>query len=257
MTEIWTAEDLSGQSVLITGASRGIGAAAARAFAARGARVALIARDGDRLAALADEIGGLALGCDVADAAALRAAIAQAEAAHGGLDVLINNAALIAPIGMLEATDPAEWSTLIDVNIKGVYYAMHAALPGMRARGRGTIINLSSGAAHNPLEGWSAYCASKAAVAMLTRAADLEARAAGLRIMGLSPGTVQTDMQVQIRASGINRIAQLEWSDHSPPEWVGQVLLWMASRDADAWIGREVALRDPQIMARLGLSREA
>lgn len=255
MADIWAAEDLSGQSVLITGASRGIGAAAARAFAAQGARVALLARDATRLQALAQEIGGLALTCDVADAAALRAAIDQAEATHGGLDVLINNAALIAPIGHLEETDPAGWSQLIDVNVKGVYYAMHAVMPGMRTRGRGTIINLSSGAAHNPLEGWSAYCASKAAVAMLTRAADLEAGGAGLRIMGLSPGTVQTDMQVAIRASGLNRIAQLEWSDHNPPEWVGRVLLWMASRDADAWIGREVALRDPEIMARLGLQR--
>ena len=240
---------------MITGASRGIGAAAARAYAALGAKVALVARDTARIEALAAELGGIALPADVADRAAVQHAVAAATSAHGPIDVLINNAALIDPIGMLEDTEADAWDQLIDVNIKGVYYGMQAVMASMRARGCGTIINLSSGAAHNPLEGWSAYCASKAAVAMMTRVADLEAAPAGLRIMGLAPGTVQTDMQVAIRDSGINRISQLDWSDHNPPEWVGRVLVWMATPDANEWCGKEVSLRDPAIMARLGLQR--
>ena len=88
----------------------------------------------------------------------------------------------------------------------------------MRARGGGVIVNLSSGAAHNPLEGWSAYCAGKAATAMLTRCAHLEMKGHGIRVFGLSPGTVATDMQRRIKASGINPVSQMDFSQHAPAE---------------------------------------
>ena len=89
---------------------------------------------------------------------------------------------------------------------------------------------------------------------MLTRAADHEARDQGLRIMGLSPGTVATQMQRDIKASGINPVSQLEWSDHVPPEWPAQTLVWMCTADADGYLGSDVSLRDPAIRAAVGLS---
>ncbi|MEL7115341.1 MAG: SDR family NAD(P)-dependent oxidoreductase, partial [Pseudomonadota bacterium] len=194
--------DLTDKVVVITGASRGIGAAAARAFAAAGAKVALLARTSDAVDALAAEIGdqALALACDVADYTAVEAAMRSAESRLGDIDILVNNAGALEPIAHLATSDPASWSQVIRINLDGVYYCSRAVLPGMIARGRGTILNVSSGAAHNPVEAWSQYCASKAGAFMLTRMIDLENRSDGIRAIGLSPGTVATQMQRDIKA---------------------------------------------------------
>jgi NAD(P)-dependent dehydrogenase (short-subunit alcohol dehydrogenase family) len=247
---------IRGQTVLITGASRGIGAAAARAFAAAGANLVLAARDSAAVERIAAEIGGgvaLGLGCDVTEMAQVQAAVDLAQARFGRLDVLIGNAGVIEPIARLDAADAAAWGRVIDINLKGVFHGMRAALPVMQAQGHGTIITISSGAAHNPLEGWSGYCASKAGAAMLTACAHLEAAAAGVRVMGLSPGTVATDMQRVIKASGVGPIARLEWEDHIPADWPARALLWMCGPDADDWLGREISLRDEGIRRRVGL----
>lgn len=246
---------MQGKSVLITGASKGIGAATARLFAASGARVALIARDGEALAVLAAEIGprAIAIPCDVVNYQEIAAAVETSQAAFGPLDVLINNAGVIAPIATLSTADPETWSGAIDINLKGIFNGMRAILPGMMARGSGTILTVSSGAAHNPLEGWSAYCSSKAGAAMLTRCADLEARGSGVRVMGLSPGTVATDMQRAIRQSGVNAVSRLDWSAHIPPDWPARALMWMCGSDADGWLGQEISLRDMDIRKRVGL----
>lgn len=248
--------DMTGKTVLITGASRGIGEAAARVFAGAGANVVLTARSGEAITALAEEIGAraLAVPCDVSRYHEMDAAVRAAQDAFGSLDVLIGNAGVIEPIAHLAEVDPEAWGEVIDINLKGVFHGMRAALPGMRAAGGGTIITISSGAAHNPLEGWSHYCASKAGAAMLTACADRENRAAGLRIMGLSPGTVATQMQHEIKASGVNPVSQLDWSDHIPPDWPARALLWMCSPDADDWLGQEISLRDESVRARVGLS---
>ena len=248
--------ELEGSCVAITGASRGIGAAAARVFAEAGARVVLIARSGEAIAALAGELGAkraLAVPCDVTRYWEVAAAIDAAVATFGRLDVLVNNAAVIGPIGPMAAVDTDAWGQAIDVNLKGVLHGMRAALPVMAAAGGGTILTISSGAAHAPLEGWSAYCASKAGAAMLTRMADLEGRPAGIRALGLSPGTVATDMQREIKASGINPVSRLDWSEHIPPEWPARALVWMCSAEADRWLGQEISLRDPEIRRRVGL----
>lgn len=246
---------LDGQTVLITGASRGIGAAAARSFAAAGAQVALLARSGTEIGALADEIGpaARAYACDVSDFAALAAAVQQAESDLGPVGVLVNNAGVISPIGRIAEIDPAAWARVIDINLTGVFNGMRAVLPGMVARGGGTILTVSSGAAHNPLEGWSHYCASKAGAAMLTRTLDLEYRAAGIRAMGLSPGTVATEMQVEIKASGLNPVSQLDFSVHIPADWPARALVWMCSEDAAEFTGTEISLRDEAIRRRVGL----
>lgn len=244
-----------GKTILITGASRGIGAATARAFAQAGANVSLVARSTEAIAEIAGEIGekALAIPCDVSRHAEVEAAVAATARTFGGLDILINNAGVIEPIGHLAETNPEAWARTIDINLKGVMYGMRAAMPGMIAQGHGTIINISSGAAHGPVEGWSAYCSSKAAVYMLTRAADKEAREKGLRIMGLSPGTVATEMQREIKASGINPVSQLDWSVHIPPEWPAQALLWMCTAEADDYLGTDVSLREDEIRQKVGL----
>lgn len=246
---------MQGKVVVITGASRGIGAAAAREFAGAGASVALLARSGDQVAALAADLGGdvLALPCDVADAGSAAQAFGAVMARWGRLDVLVNNAGVIEPIARIADTSPDDWGRAIDINLKGVFHGMRAAIPVMRAQGGGTILTVSSGAAHNPLEGWSAYCSSKAGAAMLTKAAHLEEAASGLRIMGLSPGTVATDMQVAIKASGINPVSQLDPSVHIPADWPGRALLWMCTTSADAWLGQEISLRDEAIRRAVGL----
>jgi NAD(P)-dependent dehydrogenase (short-subunit alcohol dehydrogenase family) len=248
--------DLNGKAVMITGASRGIGAAAARAFAAAGAQVALLARSGPEIADLAGEIGqnAIAVPCNVARFTDVDAAVRACLQAFGRLDVLVNNAGVIQPIEGLAEADPDAWSTAIDVNLKGVFNGMRAAMPVMAEAGGGSILTVSSGAAHTPLEGWSAYCASKAGAAMLTRSCDLEGRAQGIRAIGLSPGTVATEMQRTIKASGVNPVSQLDWSDHIPPEVPAKALVWMCGPEADDWLGQEISLRDPDIRRKAGLA---
>ncbi len=247
--------NISGKTVLITGASRGIGESAAREFAQAGANVVLTARSGGAIEAIAADIGSqaLAVTCDVADNSQVVAAVNAAVEKFGGLDVLINNAGLIEPISHLDQSDPESWGQVIDVNVKGVYYGMRAAMPVMEAAGGGSILTISSGAAHGPVEAWSHYCASKAAVNMLTRCVDKEAREKGIRAIGLSPGTVATQMQRDIKASGINPVSKLDWSDHVPPEWPAKCLMWMCEPEADAWLGDEISLRDEGIRKAVGL----
>jgi len=249
--------EMSGKVVMITGASRGIGAEAARAFADAGASVALLARSEDAIADLAGEIGAqaLAIPCDVSRNWEVAKAVEATIGAFGRLDVLIGNAGVIEPIGHMAGLDPAAWGQTIDINLKGVFHGMHAALPVMLEQGGGIVITISSGAAHGPVEGWSAYCAAKAGAAMLTRVLDKEYGERGIRAMGLSPGTVATQMQREIKASGINPVSRLAWEDHIPPEWPAKALVWMCGPAGADYAGQEISLRDEGIRAAIGLSR--
>lgn len=248
--------DVQGKTVLITGASRGIGESAAHVFADAGANVVLVARSADDIERIAAEIGtkALALTCDVSDYAQVEVAVSKTVTAFGSVDVLINNAGVIEPISHLATSDPDAWGKVIDINLKGVYHGIRAVQPMMEKAGGGSILTISSGAAHGPVEAWSHYCVSKAAVNMLTRCIDKEAREKGIRAIGLSPGTVATEMQREIKASGINPISQLDWSDHVPPEWPARCLLWMCSTAADTWLGDEISLRDENIRKAIGLT---
>lgn len=248
--------DLTGKCVLITGASRGIGEAAAREFAAQGANVVLAARGKGEISRIAGEIGGTArsIACDVSRFADLQAAVDLCLSEFGRLDVLIGNAGVIEPISLLSESDPEGWGGAVDINLKGVYHGMRAAMPAMQAAGGGTILTISSGAAHHALEGWSHYCASKAGAAMLTKCAHKEGAGWGLRAMGLSPGTVATRMQREIKASGVNPVSALEWADHIPPQWPAKCLAWMCSADADGFLGEEISLSDEAVRARIGVA---
>lgn len=248
---------MQGKAVVITGASRGIGAAAARAFAADGASVVLAARSEGEITEIAQEIaadGGKAraVRCDVVHYADVAAAVETCLSAFGRIDAMVNNAGVIEPIGLLADSDPEAWGKASNINYLGTYHGIRAALPAMQKRGSGVIVNISSGAATSPLEGWSQYCSAKAAAFMLTRCADREAKG-DVRVVGLSPGTVATDMQVKIRASGINPVSQLDPSAHIPPEWVGRAIVWLCSDEAAGFAGTDVSLRDEGIRQRIGL----
>lgn len=248
--------EFNGKTVLITGASRGIGAATAHLFAEKGANVALAARNGDAIAELAGEIGqrAIAVPCNVSRYWEVESAVNACINAFGSLDILIGNAGVIEPIAHMETADPEAWGHVIDVNLKGVFNGMRAAMPGMLAQGHGTILTIGSGAAHHPIEAWSHYCAAKAGALMLTQCLHEEAGARGLRAISLSPGTVATEMQREIKASGINPVSQLEWSDHIPPEWPARALMWMCGTEADEFLGQEISLRDKNILRRIGLT---
>lgn len=247
--------DLSGKTVLITGASRGIGADSARIFAAAGANVALVARSSEAIAELAGEIGekAIAIPCDIARYWEMNQAVGACVKTFGSLDILINNAGVIEPVAHLADADPDAWGQVIDINLKGVFHGLRAALPVMLENGGGTVLTIGSGAAHGPVEAWSHYCSSKAGALMLTKMADKEYGDKGIRAISLSPGTVATQMQREIKASGINPISQLDWSDHIPPEWVAKTLLWMCGAQADGYLGNEISLRDEGIRTQVGL----
>lgn len=246
-------------SVIITGASRGIGEATARHFAAQGARVMLTARSGDAVARIASDIvsaGGTAraMACDVADPAQMQAVADATLSAFGGVDVLIANAGLLAPVNRLEDMAPADFARVIDVNVNGVFHGMRAVLPVMKAGRGGTIISIGSGAATSALEGWPHYCASKAAVHHLNSCLHKEESDNGIRALVLSPGTVATNMQEVIRDSGVNPVSQIAWEDHIPPEWPARALEWMCTPDADEYLGRVVSLRDETVRRKAGLA---
>lgn len=254
-----TRPDLSGTTAIITGASRGIGAATARHLATLGAHVVLAARSATSIAHIVEQItddGGraTAVPTDVSDKGAVEALVSSAVQATGRLDLLVNNAGLIDPIARIVESDPDAWSRIIDVNVKGVYLGLRYALPVMQSQGFGTVVNISSGAANSALEGWSHYCASKAAVLRLTGVAQKEVGATGVRVFGLSPGTVATEMQEQIRASGINPVSQIPWEAHISPDWVARAIAFLTTAAADAWLGVDFSLKTEEGRAAIGLS---
>lgn len=251
--------DLSGKTALVTGASRGIGAATARRLAAAGAHVVLAARTAEAIATLAIEIsaeGAKAdfVVCDVTRYDDVHNAVQHSLKTYGGLDILVNNAGSIDPIARLADSDPALWGAAVDVNIKGVYHGMRAAIPVMEARGGGTIITIGSGAANSTLEGWSHYCATKIAVKKLTECAHKEVFERGIRVVGLSPGTVATDMMAKIRASGLNPVSQLDWSVHIPPQWAAEAVAWLCTPAADPFLGTDFSLKTDEGRRAVGLA---
>ena len=249
---------LSGKIIIVTGASRGIGAAAAAALAQEGATVMLTARDGALAADVAQSIvaaGGRAgaAACDVSDFAAVEALVSETEGRFGPVNTLINNAGVIEPIATVAESDPAVWARNIEINLVGAYNPIRALLPRMIKAGGGTIVNVSSGAAIRPLDGWSAYCSAKAGLAMLTRAIMLENTATGIRVFGFQPGTTDTDMQVTIRASGVNPVSKIPRENLTPVAHPAAAIVYLCTPAADDLNGQEFSLRDEPFRARLKL----
>ncbi len=186
---------------VVTGASRGLGAGLAETFAGRGVRLGLCARTPPPRPPGADDavIGSV----DVRDAAALDAFARTTLDHFGRIDLWVNNAGVLEPVGPLVGADPEALRRHVDTNVLGAVYGSATFARHVRARpGPGVLVNVVSGAASRPYEGWAAYCASKAAVAMLTEVLAREERDHGLRAFALAPGAVDTEMQSLIRSTG-------------------------------------------------------
>jgi NAD(P)-dependent dehydrogenase (short-subunit alcohol dehydrogenase family) len=250
---------LSGKVIVVTGASRGIGAAAAIALANEGASVMLAARNGDLATKVSSgivEAGGRAhaVSCDVSNYAEVELLVRETEGRYGPVDALINNAGVIEPIATIAESDPAAWARNVEINLIGAYNPIRALLPGMIKAGGGTIVNVSSGAAIRPLEGWSAYCSAKAGLAMLTQAIMLENTANNIRVFGFQPGTTDTDMQVTIRASGVNVVSKIPRQNLTPVAHPAAAIVYLCTPAADDLNGKEFSLRDEPFRARLNLA---
>jgi NADP-dependent 3-hydroxy acid dehydrogenase YdfG len=187
--------DLSGKVVAVTGASSGIGEAVARACVQAGARVALGARREDRITALASELGdaALAIAVDVSEEDQARAFVERARDELGGLDVLVNNAGVML-LGPIVEAPTDEWRTMIDVNVFGVLYCTHAALPAMLAQGSGTIVNVSSVAGRFARLGSGVYNLTKFGVGAFSESLRQEVTERGVRVVLVEPGAVATEL---------------------------------------------------------------
>jgi NAD(P)-dependent dehydrogenase (short-subunit alcohol dehydrogenase family) len=205
-------DQLHNRVALITGASRGIGAGLARRFHKNGLKLALCARsDPDPGEIPADDDRIFFGHVDVTDYDALNRFAAEAEERLGPIDLWVNNAGVLNPIGPLRTLSPDDVKKHIDVNVLGVFHGTRTYLSRLHATGQsGTIVNISSGAGVRPIAGWSAYCAGKAAVDMLTRVTAAEERPHGIRAYALAPGVIETGMQELIRRQDEERFPAVD-----------------------------------------------
>jgi NAD(P)-dependent dehydrogenase (short-subunit alcohol dehydrogenase family) len=244
--------------VLITGASRGMGAAAARLLLAKGCRVAAAARSRGTITAAVSEAAPsddalLVLTGDVSRPSDCRRWVADTVVRFGRLDALVNNAGILSPIARLADAEPDEWHANLAVNLLGPFYLAQAAIPPLR-NARGRIVNISSGAAVKAIEGWSAYCVAKAGLTHLTRL--LAAEEPHITTVALRPGVVDTAMQAQIRAEGAKAMTPGKSAAFRELKATGQLLdpvvpagkiAWLALRSPSSLSGSFVDYDDPRI----------
>ncbi|OYD09860.1 SDR family oxidoreductase [Paludifilum halophilum] len=191
--------ELKGKTAVITGASSGIGEATALHLAQAGATVVLAARREDRLEQLASRIQSktsadvLTVPTDVTKREQVEALMHRAEESTGSVDILVNNAGVML-LSFLENDHVDEWEQMVDVNVKGVLFGVHAALPGMLKRGSGHIVNISSVAGHEVFPSSAVYCATKYAVRAFSMGIEKELSRSGIRVTNISPGAVATEL---------------------------------------------------------------
>lgn len=250
--------DLESPVVIVTGASRGLGAAVARWLATQNARITLTARSAESLrqvVSAVEERGGtpLTIPADVSERDACDQLIAQTLDRFGRINALVNNAGVLQPIAPLAEADPEAWAYNITVNLVAPFYLIHAALPALR-ESRGRIINISTGAAVNPMQGWSAYCASKAGFLHLTRVVAAEEPA--VTSISLRPGVVDTEMQAEIRQSGADAMPEAskkrferlkQEGELEPPEVPARAIAWLALHAPAEWSGEFIEYDETRV----------
>ena len=221
-------ELLDGAIALVTGAGQGIGLATALSLRAAGAKV--IAGYYQRpFSSLSTEIDQISM--DVTQQSAVDSAAKWIGEKYGTLDILVNNAGVIAPIARFGDLSSEDMAIAFDVNVVGTHRVVKAMLPFLK-HSRGVIINAGSGAAFTPLEGWAAYCSSKAALAMLSRVIDLEIGSFGIKTFFLGIPPTDTAMQAKIRSSGLNKISQIPQSALNAVEVTASIITWLCSPKA-------------------------
>lgn len=248
--------ELAGRKALVTEARQGLGAAIARELASRGALVAACGRkqrDCLPVVRAIEKADGRAFdhGLDVAALETVNERVLAAANALNGLDILVNNAAVIEPMGRILATDFHE---ACQVNLSGAFAVLNAAWPALSGSDR--VLNVLSGAAVYPVIGSTAYCASKAGLYMLTKSVELEGKPIGIRGFGSAPGLVDTAMQEVIRMAKINTLSDFPRERLLDPAVPARVAVWLVSGTADDLAGTMVDIRDPEIGTRTGWESE-
>jgi 3-oxoacyl-[acyl-carrier protein] reductase len=240
-----TAIDLTGRSAFVTGSTRGIGLAIARALHAAGAKVAIVGRDQDRAAAVAAELGErtVAVACDVGQADQVERAIAAAEAALGPVDILVNNAGLTRDNIVIRLSE-ADWDAVLDANLKGAFHTTRTVLKGMMKRRVGRIVNITSIVGLTGNKGQANYAASKAGLIGFTKSIAKEYASRGILANCVAPGFIDTDMTAALpeeaRATLLQAIAL---GRLGRPEDVAGAVLFLAS-DLAGYITGQVLVVD-------------
>ncbi|MBB4636287.1 SDR family NAD(P)-dependent oxidoreductase [Longimicrobium terrae] len=245
-------------TVLVTGASAGIGEACARAFAAAGARLVLTARREDRLRALADELRvehgteSHLVTLDMRDREAVLSMLSSLPGEFGAVDVLVNNAGLGRGLDKVQTGDVDGWDEMVDTNVKGLLYATRAVTPGMVERGRGHVINIGSVAGHEVYPGGAVYCATKHAVGAITRGLRMDLLGTGVRVSTVDPGMVETEFSV-VRFAGDRERADAVYRGLTPlvAADIADAVLWVASRPAHVNIDEIIIKPTDQASATL------
>jgi NAD(P)-dependent dehydrogenase (short-subunit alcohol dehydrogenase family) len=244
--------------VIVSGASRGVGAATARWLASTGSAVTLISRSADALDDITKEVQGLggtplAFKADISDAGACRAAVLKTLDRFGKLDALVNNAGIIEPIAPVASADIERWQYNIAVNLFGPFYLAREAIAELRKQ-KGRIVNVSSGAATRTVEHVSAYCAAKAALNHFTRV--LAAEESRLTVMAVRPGVVDTQMQETIRRDGPDVMTADQTAYYhnlklrgelEAPQVPGRAIAWLALHGPPEFSGQFLDYDDPRI----------
>jgi len=254
---------LADQHAIVTGGGRGIGAAIATALAREGATVSVLGRDGGRLAAQVEALGGSgqaqAVTVDVADEASVRAAFAAVHGRFGRVDILVNNAGQ-AESAPFHSTDPALWQRMLGVNLTGTYLCTRAALPEMLARGTGRIVNVASTAGLVGYAYVAAYCAAKHGVVGLTRALALECAKSGVTVNAVCPGYTETDLVGEAVAGIVRKTGRSEAEARAAlvarnpqgrmvqPAEVANAVLWLCLPGSAAITGQAIAVAGGEVM---------
>jgi 3-oxoacyl-[acyl-carrier protein] reductase len=248
---------LDGLVAVVTGASRGLGRAIASKFLDEGAQVVLCGRNADSLAGAAKELVSkvgdkqrvVAVEANVAHADDVDRLFAQTEQRFGRLDVLVNNAGVLGPLGRLEDTEWGAWVEALQANLLGPVLTMRAALPIFRRQGRGKIINLSGGGATAPRPGVTSYATAKAAIVRLTETVAEETSGTGIDVNAIAPGILNTDMLAEMIAAGAERVGQAEYDKAVREREAGaarlqaptELCVFLASKESDGISGRLIS----------------
>lgn len=232
-----TPETLRGRTALITGASRGIGAACAEALARAGVRLVLCSRGPESLTSLADSLRAdlaadvFAFTCDVTNAEEVERSISELPVSFSSVDILINNAGLARSLAALHEQPVEDFDEMVDTNFKGLLYVTRAVVPGMVERGRGHVVNIGSTAGHEVYRNGAVYCATKHAVAAITRGLKLDLHGTPIRVTTVDPGMVETDFSL-VRFRGDSERAAKVYANTRPlvAGDVAEAVIWCLSR---------------------------
>jgi NAD(P)-dependent dehydrogenase (short-subunit alcohol dehydrogenase family) len=242
---------MTNKVALITGARTGIGKSTGELFAKQGYRVIFSGRvQGDcedtvnDLSAMGFQVKELAI--DLTDISSLKKSVGKAASLWGELDLLVNNGAIIDPISTFGNIDDTSLEKSTKINLIAPTLIISYCWQYL-AKNKGKILNILSGASTNPIEGWAAYCSTKAGLHMVNKQAHLEGLVSNIKSIGISPGMVDTNMQKKIRESRINQISQVKKDDLLSRDTPAKFTLWCASDNANEFSGMMIAASDPVV----------